>query len=320
MAGFSDPVFGGQTLIRYAARSPNFVAGQSGWSLFRTGDAEFNQGRFRGAVLIGNPNPGPGAVSIGLTGSAIPAVLTGFNAEYDQWYEVDIHWFNATEFAFQALVHNSFFALNEVITGVYTVANGVQLQTFQDGPTGGANTFHHGTDRYDTVRLTEDWRNADVTMTSTATLTMATPANFKMGAWVDYSNNVSGPGTGMQITGTTTNPTLGNSHLFSFYQFLNDKTLVLEWKLLVGGTWASGSGVYALSLPFAAKLDADGDAESLGQFRINDSGVGEKTGVMDIVSATTMQGLLSAGSRVASSTQTWNNPDSWRGSIIYQLA
>lgn len=56
--GFSNPVFGGGTLIRPALQSPNYVAGVSGWTVKRNGDAEFNnltiRGQFLGADFIIN--------------------------------------------------------------------------------------------------------------------------------------------------------------------------------------------------------------------------------------------------------------------------
>jgi hypothetical protein len=48
---FQNPITGGQgALIRPAIKSPNFVEGVSGWSIDRNGDAEFNNGTFRGVV------------------------------------------------------------------------------------------------------------------------------------------------------------------------------------------------------------------------------------------------------------------------------
>ena len=175
--GFGNPAVGGSTLIRDSIHSPNYVTGVSGWSIMRNGDAEFNQGRFRGAVLIGGP-PAVGAVSLGLTGTDIPAVLRNFNAEYDIWYEANIYWYSATDFYFEALVHNTFFALTERITG--TVHGGgtvVEIQEFVDGPTGAANAVHLGTDRYVVNRLLYEIRSTDIQIRSTGTFT--TEADLK---------------------------------------------------------------------------------------------------------------------------------------------
>lgn len=49
--GFANPIIGGMAaLIRQAIRSPNFVAGLSGWSINKDGSVEFNNGTFRGTI------------------------------------------------------------------------------------------------------------------------------------------------------------------------------------------------------------------------------------------------------------------------------
>ncbi len=70
---FTNPVIGGEnTLIRSAIRSPDYVAGVSGWTINKDGTAEFNNAVFRGEVLVTDPdgsyvriydeNPGDGAL------------------------------------------------------------------------------------------------------------------------------------------------------------------------------------------------------------------------------------------------------------------
>jgi hypothetical protein len=50
---WEDPIAAGDGSIIYPAlKSPNFVAGVSGWRITRNGDAEFNGGTFRGGVDI----------------------------------------------------------------------------------------------------------------------------------------------------------------------------------------------------------------------------------------------------------------------------
>ena len=46
--GFSNPVFGGNVLIRPAVKSPNYQAGVQGWQIARDGSAEFNNLTIRG--------------------------------------------------------------------------------------------------------------------------------------------------------------------------------------------------------------------------------------------------------------------------------
>lgn len=53
--GWGNPVIGGaDTLLRRAIRSPDYLAGVSGWSVNRDGTAEFNDASFRGSVVIDN--------------------------------------------------------------------------------------------------------------------------------------------------------------------------------------------------------------------------------------------------------------------------
>jgi hypothetical protein len=48
---FSNPITGGQGgLIRPSIKSPNFVHNVSGWTIDRNGNAEFNNGTFRGTI------------------------------------------------------------------------------------------------------------------------------------------------------------------------------------------------------------------------------------------------------------------------------
>lgn len=73
--GFANSVVGGVTLVRPAIRSPNYVAGVSGWSINITGDAEFNNAVIRGSLVIGT-SPFPVYEIVGATGTpAIPAEL-----------------------------------------------------------------------------------------------------------------------------------------------------------------------------------------------------------------------------------------------------
>lgn len=50
--GFSNPIVGGETLIRRAIKSPDFVTNVSGWSINRDGTAEFLEAIIRGTISI----------------------------------------------------------------------------------------------------------------------------------------------------------------------------------------------------------------------------------------------------------------------------
>lgn len=49
---FRNPIVAGNTLVRNAIQSPNFLAGSAGWIIRRDGTAEFNSAVFRGTVVI----------------------------------------------------------------------------------------------------------------------------------------------------------------------------------------------------------------------------------------------------------------------------
>lgn len=72
---FSNPVVGGSTLVRNAIQSQDFSAGVSGWAIFRTGAAEFNNVTVRGTVIAGGGN-------VVLNASGIDVKDTGGTVEY----------------------------------------------------------------------------------------------------------------------------------------------------------------------------------------------------------------------------------------------
>jgi hypothetical protein len=91
---FSNPVTGGQgALIRPAIKSPNYVPGVSGWSINRTGSAEFNnltvRGTFFGTTYVLNSlgaffyNGAPALGSLILSIAAAPGADDGFGNAFD---------------------------------------------------------------------------------------------------------------------------------------------------------------------------------------------------------------------------------------------
>jgi hypothetical protein len=91
---FGNPLAAGLQLIREDLQSDNFVTGVSGWSIFRNGNAEFNNVTIRGGVtedgtgLYYNGTPGAGTLFLTISatagvdsfGTAYPAGVTLFNA------------------------------------------------------------------------------------------------------------------------------------------------------------------------------------------------------------------------------------------------
>lgn len=88
---FANPIVGGNTLIREAIQSPNYVVGTSGWTINRDGSAEFNDVTVRGGFQIGTgPSPpsayirgeilaGVPTISIYDGTHAVPARIQGFD-------------------------------------------------------------------------------------------------------------------------------------------------------------------------------------------------------------------------------------------------
>lgn len=68
---FNDPIVAGDTLIRNAIQSANYVTGSSGWRIGKDGTAEFNTTTIRGDLIVIAPSSPSNAVKIqGATGSA----------------------------------------------------------------------------------------------------------------------------------------------------------------------------------------------------------------------------------------------------------
>lgn len=51
-SGPSNPILGGETLIRNSIQSQNYVPGVSGWAIFADGSMDMNNGVFRGTILV----------------------------------------------------------------------------------------------------------------------------------------------------------------------------------------------------------------------------------------------------------------------------
>lgn len=68
-------------------------------------------------------------------------------------------------------------------------------------------------------------------------------ADLTAPGWTDYSPN-------MVITGSTTNPTLGNSTLLAMYREVPGTDIVhFVFKLTIGSTFSAGNGFYTFSTP-----------------------------------------------------------------------
>lgn len=78
MSGFSNPVVNAAgTLIREVMKSINYITGVDGWAIFKNGNAEFNDGTFRGSLSLGSTVAGQPRIVIG---PDVPADLQAFYA------------------------------------------------------------------------------------------------------------------------------------------------------------------------------------------------------------------------------------------------
>lgn len=171
---FTNEIAGAQGAIsRPQFKSPNYVAGVSGWALFRDGTSEFASGQFRGSVLIGTtPNP---RVSITTT---IPAPLANFSPDFTFTAAI-IQYFDGTQFYFDAVGTFNPGPFPVRVTGAYDTVKGVQLHQINQGPGSGQTTFIlGGSSTYNTQPLVWQYRNGNVALATSADLVIssATPS------------------------------------------------------------------------------------------------------------------------------------------------
>lgn len=83
---FSNPILGGDTLVRNAIQSANYVAGVSGWAIFRDGSAEFNNITVRGTFEAGGGAVRLNAGGLHISGAGVQFdinITAGFLARND---------------------------------------------------------------------------------------------------------------------------------------------------------------------------------------------------------------------------------------------
>lgn len=185
--GFSNDITGGQgVLLRPAIKSPNYVAGVSGWSINKDGSAEFNSGQFRGAVLIGvSPNP---RIFIG---TDIPAPLANADPDFT-WTAAQIWYWDADEFYWQAIGTFDPAPFPIWAAGSYDTVNGIIFNEFEQGPGSGAvNVLLYGSDTYNPVALNWFYRNGTMSWSDTVNFVWSQSNSFTL----DYTGT--GPTTGI---------------------------------------------------------------------------------------------------------------------------
>jgi hypothetical protein len=83
---FSNPIFGGNKLIREAIQSPDFVEGVSGWAIRKDGTTEFNESTFRGSITIVGPQ---GTIEI-ILDDAFRPVIKLWNAAHNNFAYLNV--------------------------------------------------------------------------------------------------------------------------------------------------------------------------------------------------------------------------------------
>jgi hypothetical protein len=132
--------------------------------------------------------------------------------------------------------------------------------------------------------------------------------------WTDYSGTFT-------LTATTTNPTKGNSTYLARYRRPDGSDKVdVEIYILIGSTFAAGSGLYRFLLPVAASANAI--LSAVGAVYVADVGTAGRTAVARILDATHVECLRNGDASVFTNTlpQTWATGDIIQISISYEAA
>lgn len=164
------------------------------------------------------------------------------------------------------------------------------------------------------------------------TITNLNPGDEIVDTWVDAVQGNVGDGWStyaLSITASTTNPTQGNSTYGARYRRINDHTVAVDIRVIVGSTFTAGSGVYMFSVPVAA-ADASGYG-ALGPAYILDNGTAEYIGVCRfnsgglVMHLNKQDGTTTSGHVINSTFLQHNVPvtpatgDEWRLSMTYEV-
>lgn len=99
--------------------------------------------------------------------------------------------------------------------------------------------------------------------------------------WIDYSSS-------FVLSATTTNPTKGNSTYMAHYRYPAGGDIVtVRIYILIGSTFAAGSGLYRFSLPVPAS--ANSILGSVGMVFCSDTGTAGRMGVAKFVASNPTQ-------------------------------
>lgn len=186
---FANGVVGGLTLVRPAIRSPNYVAGSTGWTINADGTAEFSNGTFRGNLIVGGV--APNARMEFVTGAAIPAELQTF---YSNKVVSTILWYaDATHYHYYAALSTTTShgttasaARGSVATGVVSAYDIYSVS----GASIGGDIFYDNA--YTSPNPADHTYSADVTMTMNGRLEIQTGGLLAavIGTTVDFEGGI----------------------------------------------------------------------------------------------------------------------------------
>jgi hypothetical protein len=113
-----------------------------------------------------------------VAGPTIPATLTAASADFT-WTAAIVKYFNATDYAFDAIGIYNVNGVPITASGTYSAATGVLFNMFEQtsSPSG---TILFGSSTYNGQRLNWTYRNSFVTMDSTTTLSVAGPFDIPL--------------------------------------------------------------------------------------------------------------------------------------------
>lgn len=174
---FGNSVVGGIALVRPAIRSPNYVAGVSGWTINIDGTAEFANATVRGEVLVGPAAPSPHIQIV--SGTGLPSTLTGAWPTDFRWDSAIIWWLNSTDYFFQAVGQWLSGPGTPGVTarGRYTTTAGLFFETFVT-TTGAVLATQYGSVSFNPGRMDMNMVNTSMVFDSSSAFTLDVPLDF----------------------------------------------------------------------------------------------------------------------------------------------
>jgi hypothetical protein len=133
--------------------------------------------------------------------------------------------------------------------------------------------------------------------------------------WTDYSASWS-------LQALSVNPTKGNSTYNAYYRRpTSGDAIDFEFYILIGSTFAAGSGVYRFPVPFNAS--AGSILRTTGSGYIFDNGTANRTGILRFEAAGYFNFFINGGASAITHTGSgtaWATSDIIAGSIRYEPA